>query len=148
MSIVVRDLSETDYEDWIRLFDLYLKFYKTELDLETKRGTFLRMLDENVPMWGAIAIDEGSGKAVGIANYLRHLSTWSITVDKLYLNDLYVDEGCRTSGIGRKLVEYVYAKGDEMGASDVYWSTDMNNHRAQLLYTKVGKFSNKVKYIR
>lgn len=146
-SFTVRDIEEGDYEEWIRLFDLYLKFYKTSLPLEIKDFTFKRMLDPKVDMWCAVAVNEESGKLIGIANYLRHLNTWSKD-DKIYLNDLYVDEDQRLKHVGRTLIEFVYGKADDMGISDVYWCTDLTNHRAQLLYTKVGYTDHKIIYKR
>lgn len=147
MSVLVRQIIESDHDEWLRLFNLYLKFYKTELSEEVKEATFKRCLDPLVPMWSAIAINSETNKPIGIANYLRHLSTWSIK-DIIYLNDLYVDEEQRSKHVGRSLIEYVYAEADQMDCPDVYWSTDMNNHRAQLLYCKVGINAGKVKYKR
>lgn len=145
--IQVRDIVESDYEEWLRLFDLYLDFYKTSLPEETKKATFQRALDPNTDVWSSLAIHPETNKPIGLANYLRHLSTWS-TDDQLYLNDLYVDEDQRLKHVGRSLIEYVYAKGDEMGAPHVYWCTDMTNHRAQLLYCKVGSNLGQVIYRR
>lgn len=145
--IEIRDIVESDYEEWLRLFELYLVFYEKSLPTEIKEATFKRALDPSVDMWSSLAIHPETKKPIGLVNYLRHMSTWSIT-DQLYLNDLYVEEGQRLKHVGRSLIEYVYAKGDAMGAPNVYWCTDMTNHRAQLLYTKVGWYSGKVVYKR
>jgi D-amino-acid N-acetyltransferase len=147
MSIEVRDIVESDYEEWNRLFDLYLTFYESSLTQEVKDITFKRLLDPNVDMWCAIAVHPETKKPIGIAQYLKHLNTWKPT-DKIYLNDLYVDENERLKHVGRSLIEYVYNKADEMNAPDVYWVTSNNNHRAQLLYTKVGYNAGKATYKR
>ena len=89
--IEIRDVTETDYTEWLRLFDLYLQFYNSSLPEEVKKSTFYRSLDYNVPMWSAIAISSETGRPIGLVNYLRHVSTWS-TQYKIYMNDLYVDE--------------------------------------------------------
>lgn len=147
MSVVVRDLTKEDYDEWNRLFNLYLTFYEKSLPQDVKDYTFKRFLDPNVDMWCALAINSETDKPIGIAQYLRHLNTWSFT-DKIYLNDLYVDEDQRLKHVGRRLIEYVYAKSDELDAKDVYWMTSTDNHRAQLLYTKVGYNAGKQVYKR
>lgn len=147
MAAVIRDLTAEDYPQWDRLFDLYLTFYKSSLTKDVKDYTFKRLLDPNVDMWCAVAVNPETGKLIGIAQYLQHLDTWTVA-DKIYLNDLYVDEDQRLKHVGRNLIEYVYAKADEMGARNVYWMTSNDNHRAQLLYTKVGYNANKEIYRR
>ncbi|KAG0671493.1 D-amino-acid N-acetyltransferase [Pichia californica] len=146
-AVEVRDLTESDYEDWLRLFNLYLVFYKSTLPEEVKRSTFERCLDPKVDIWSALAIHPETKKPIGMANYLKHLGTWSIS-EKIYLNDLYVDEEQRLHGVGKSLIEYIYSKADEMGTPEVYWCTDLTNHRAQMLYTKVGWNSGKIIYKR
>ncbi len=147
-SIEVRDIQEGDYDEWVRLFNLYLEFYKVSLPEETKKHTFERFLNPEIDMWSAVAIHPETGKIIGIANYLKHMYTWN-SKDKIYLNDLYVDEEQRLKHVGRSLIEYVFKKADERGdICDVYWCTDMTNHRAQLLYTKVGYNAGKFVYKR
>lgn len=146
-NIEVRAVVESDYNEWLELFNLHLQFYKSSLPQDVKVATFKRCLDPNVDMFSAIAIHPETKKPIGLINYLKQLNTWSIA-DKIYLNDLYVDESSRLNGVGRALMEYVFARADEMGTPEVYWLTDMDNHRAQLLYTKVGSFAGKVVYKR
>lgn len=138
---------ESDFEEWLRLCNLYLKFYKTDLPENVKVATFKRCLDANVDMFCALAIDLGTNKPVRLANYLKHLNTWSVA-DTVYLNDLYVDETSRLKGVGRNLIDYVTFRADEMGNPEVYWLTDMNNHRAQMLFTNTGRFSGQIVYKR
>lgn len=145
--IKIRDIVESDYEEWLRLFDLYLQFYQTSLPTEVKEATFKKALDPEIDMWSSLALHPETKKPIGLVNYLRHMSTWS-TNDKLYINDLYVDEGERLKGTGRSLIEFVYLRGDQMDAPHVYWCTDMNNHRAQLLYSKIGWNAGKAVYRR
>lgn len=147
MSVEIRPITERDYDDWKPLWDKYLIFYKTDLSDEIAESNFKRFLDPEVKMWSALAIDPASGKPIGMVNYFTHVHTWD-TKDRLLLNDLYVDEESRLKGTGRKLIEYVFKQGDEMGCPDVYWNTQFENHRAQLLYTKVGKKAGSLSYNR
>jgi D-amino-acid N-acetyltransferase len=147
MSVEIRDILKEDYQEWNRLFDLYLTFYESSLTQDIKDATFKKFLDPNVDMWCAIAVHPETKKPIGIAQYLRHSNTWAIK-DRIYLNDLYVDENERLKNVGKALIQYVYKKGDEMGVPDVYWCTSFDNHRAQLLYNKVGQNTRMVIYKR
>ncbi|CCF57876.1 hypothetical protein KAFR_0D02290 [Kazachstania africana CBS 2517] len=145
--ITVRLVDKDDKNSWKELWTLFMEFQQTSLPEEQEELNFRRFIDPEVNMWSALAIDEASGRAIGMANFFSHMSTWDLT-DIIYLNDLYVREDVRTRGIGRKLIDFVYEHADKMGTPKVYWWTDEHNHRAQLLYTKVGKRTPKVVYKR
>ena len=51
--------------------------------------------------------------------------------------DLFVDDSARGLGLGRALIEAVYAKAREAGASRVYWLTQETNAQARILYDQV-----------
>ncbi len=84
---------------------------------------------------------------VGIVHYLFHSVTWSLT-ERCYLEDLYVADGARGSGIGRRLMEAVFAIGDEQGADQTYWWTHETNATARRLYDRVGGVTPFIKYVR
>jgi GNAT superfamily N-acetyltransferase len=46
-------------------------------------------------------------------------------------------EGLRGKGLGRALIEAVYARAKEAGASRVYWTTHETNRTAMKLYDKL-----------
>ncbi|GME87010.1 unnamed protein product [Ambrosiozyma monospora] len=55
----------------------------------------------------------------------------------------------RLGGVGKALIQTCYDFADKHDNIDrVYWKTEMSNHRAQLLYRKVGKFEGFVTYRR
>ena len=84
---------------------------------------------------------------VGIVHYLFHPVTWSLT-ERCYLEDLYVVDGMRGSGIGQRLMEAVFAIGDEQGADQTYWWTHETNTTARRLYDRVGGVTPFIKYVR
>lgn len=142
MSFAVRKIKESDKEAWTQLWNApqnsYLEFYGAldrVLD-EATETTFKRFLDENEPVYSAVAEDD-SGKVIGFINYLTHRNTWTVE-DAMYLNDLYVSSTSRLKGVGRALIEFCYKEADRLNCKKCYWSTQFENHRAQLLYTKVG----------
>lgn len=140
MSVSIRKIEEKDKAEWVNLWsgpDSYLVFYKSTVPEAATETTFKRFFDEKDPVYCAVAVDDSTGKVIGFATYLTHRNTWTIG-DTMYLNDLFVSSTCRLKGTGRKLIEFVYSEADKMGCENTYWHTQFENHRAQLLYTKVG----------
>lgn len=152
MTVTIRPIEAKDKAEWMHLWtgpNGYIEFYKSsdKLNDEISNKTFERFLDPNVPMYSAVAVDDDTGKLIGFANYITHLNTWTLE-DSLYLNDLFVSELTRLGGVGRKLIEFVYDEADRLNCKKCYWSTQFENHRAQMLYCKVGKKAGFLTYIR
>jgi GNAT superfamily N-acetyltransferase len=133
--IIVRPLTPEDYADWHVLWQGYITFYKSSVTDRITQMTWARIHDPFVPMHGWCAVDD-TGKLTGIVHALERLSTWS-DVPYVYLEDLFVAPEARTGGIGRALIEAVYAHGDEIGSSRVYWHTKTDNLTAQKLYDRI-----------
>lgn len=151
MSFSIRPIQASDKDEWLALWtgpDSYLEFYESidKVTDEATNTTFDRFLDDAEPVWAAVAVND-EGKLIGFATYLTHRNTWKVE-NTLYLNDLFVHPKVRLGGVGRALIEYVYQRADELGCGKTYWNTQFENHRAQLLYTKVGKKSGFLLYIR
>jgi len=80
-------------------------------------------------------------------HYIFHPSNWTIG-DVCYLQDLYADPAVRGSGVGRALIEAVYAKADTHGAASVYWLTQEFNTTARHLYDRIAKVTPFIRYVR
>jgi GNAT superfamily N-acetyltransferase len=105
--------------------------------------TFERMLDPDEPCWAALA--EVDGKPVGLVHVILHRSTWTVG-NYAYLQDLFVSDEVRGKGVGRALIEYVYDRAKEAGASRVYWLTHETNTDAMKLYDRIADRSGFVQY--
>ena len=130
----VRDLRASDRAAWDALWQAYLDFYREDLDPAITDLTFARLLDPSHPFFGLVA--EQGGVLVGLVNSLVHASTWS-RQGYCYLEDLYVSADVRGGGIGRALIEAVYARSDQLGLDRVYWITNTANTTARGLYDKL-----------
>jgi GNAT superfamily N-acetyltransferase len=135
VDVTIRPLVASDERGWRALWAGYLSFYATDLPETTTAATFARLTSSaRQDMQGLVAV---SGRQpVGLVHYVFHRTTWS-PADTCYLQDLYADPAARGAGIGRRLIEAVYAASDRAGAASVYWLTQEFNHTARALYDRV-----------
>lgn len=144
--LTIRPVSAEDRSDWAELWRLYLDFYETTLPEEIYDTHFARLLgDDPQDFHGLIA--EVDGRAVGLVHYVFHRHGWKVE-DVCYLQDLYALPDMRGKGVGRALIEAVYAAADAAGAPSVYWMTQDFNHDARKLYDRIGKLTPFIKYQR
>ena len=142
---VIRDLTAADHAAWLPLWQGYLDFYREALDDETTALTFERLVDPAEAMFGLVA--ERDGQMVGIVHGVPHRATWAKT-GYLYLEDLFVRPDLRGGGVGRALIEAVYARADALGSARVYWMTAADNKTAQTLYDKLASRAAIIQYRR
>jgi len=144
--IAVRPIDASDYAEWRRLWTAYLAFYEAELPDSVFDSTWARLFAEGeYEPNGMLALVDG--KPVGLVHYIFQRTCWS-EKNNCYLQDLYADPEMRGKGIGRALIEAVYAVADKRDAATVYWMTQEFNHTARLLYDRVGKKTPFIKYQR
>src|SRR5713226_3357900 len=129
--IVIRTVGSDERAAWEPLWNGYLAFYKATLAPGATDVAWQRFHDPNEPMFVLGAYVEG--RLTGIVHYLFHRSSWTVG-NYCYLQDLFVAESARGLGLGRSLIEAVYAKAKEAGASRVYWLTQTSNAQARILY--------------
>lgn len=133
-TIEIRPATAADQKDWLPLWQAYLRFYKTELLAEVSDSTWQRFLDPSEPTHLALAWQ--GDKAVGMVQTVIHRSNWSIG-NSCYLQDLYVSPDQRGTGVGRQLIEHVYAVARDLGCAKVHWLTHETNTTAQQLYDRI-----------
>ena len=135
---LVRAVARDDYDRWLPLWDGYNHFYgrhgATVLAPEITASTWQRFFDADEPVHALVAEDDG--QLVGLTHFLYHRSTTSIG-PTCYLQDLFTSAAARGRGVGRALIEGVYARAREAGAARVYWQTHETNATAMALYDRV-----------
>jgi len=141
--VVIRPVGADERAGWEPLWQGYLAFYKATLPQEATDAAWARLQDPAEPMHllGAYV----DGKLTGIVHTIYHRSTWT-PGDYCYLQDLFVDDSARGLGLGRKLIEAVYAKAKEAGCSRVHWLTQNDNATARLLYDRIADDSGFMQY--
>ena len=145
--IRVRPVAREDFDEWKVLWDGYNAFYgrsgPRSIPETITRSTWARFFDAKEPVRALVA--EADGKLVGITHYLFHRSTTKLG-DVCYLQDLFTAESMRGKGVGRALIEAVYAKARQAGSDRVYWQTHETNAVARELYDKLAERSGFIVY--
>jgi GNAT superfamily N-acetyltransferase len=141
-SVVIREVKPADYANWKPLWDGYNAFYDrhgaTALDAEITRATWQRFFDAYEPVYALVA--ECDGALLGLTHYLFHRSTIQIA-PTCYLQDLFTTQSARGKGVGRALIQAVYARAQAAGIPRVYWQTHETNATAMALYHKLAERS-------
>jgi GNAT superfamily N-acetyltransferase len=142
MGVIIRFVTHADYSEWLSLWEGYNRFYgrfdATALPEATTQMTWSRFFDAYEPVHAMVA--EVDGRLVGLAHYLFHRSTIAIE-PSCYLQDLFTAETARRKGVGRMLIEAVYAQARLEGVVNVYWRTHASNVTARRLYDSVAENS-------
>ena len=134
--IQIRPVTAADHSAWLPLWQTYLRFYETELADAVTQSTWQRFLDPSEPTNAALAWD--GERAVGLVHFIYHRSNWSIE-NSCYLQDLLVTPDQRGTGVGRQLIEFVYAQAKQDGCAKVHWLTHETNATAIQLYERIAE---------
>src|SRR6185437_1644718 len=126
--MIIRPIERADYARWEPLWDGYNAFYgragPTALAPEITQATWARFFDQAEPVHALVA-ESGAG-LVGLAHYLFHRST-TLLAPICYMQDLFTAHAARGQGVGRRLIEAVYARARAAGSARVYWQTHETN---------------------
>lgn len=146
MTLTIRPLTTEDRAEWARLWTGYLEYYQTSVPEAVYDSTFARLLGDD-PQDFSCLLAVVDGRPVGLVHYLFHRHNWKIE-NVCYLQDLYADPSVRGQGVGRALIEAVYAAADANGTPAVYWLTQDFNETARRLYDRVAQVTPFIRYNR
>ena len=131
----VAPITEEQFEAVLPLIADYQRFYGGEPDPERNAAFFRRFLDPS---------DEGlllgaweGGELLGHACLYWTFSSVS-AAEVVLLNDLFVREEHRGSGVGRVLIDATVDVARARGAKAVRWYTALDNRDAQRAYERTG----------
>jgi GNAT superfamily N-acetyltransferase len=140
----IRDATAADEAGFRALWAAYLAFYDMSLDSAVTDQTWARILDPASPMSARLAVDE-AGAVLGFAVWHHHIASWHLAND-LYLEDLFVDPAARGAGLGRALLDDLFALARTRGFGRIYWHTDEGNARARSLYDSYAPADGHIRY--
>lgn len=145
--IQIRLAVASDYDKWKLLWDGYNAFYgregPTALSEEITRTIWPRFFDDAEPVHALVA--ELDDRLVGLVHWLYHRSIRRIE-PVCYLQDLFTLQSERGRGVGRMLIEGVYAHAQQQGVEYVYWQTQVGNTVGRALYDKVAAHAGFIVY--
>ena len=142
MDLKIIKAKEKHIEDVSILFDLYRQFYKYKKDLKnSKNYIYNRIINEE----SIIFICTQDEKIIGFVQLYETFD--SLNLDKkLILYDLYVLEGYRKLGIGKKLMNRSKVFAMRNNFSRIELSTSIDNYNAQKLYESLDYIRDKEYY--
>jgi len=146
VALDIRPLAEADKRAWAPLWEAYLAFYGATRPADVVDLTFTRYTDParaDMRGWLAWLGD----RAVGLVHAIVHAHGWQ-AAPVTYLQDLYAAPDTRGRGVGRRLIETVYADADAAGRPSVYWLTQQGNAEARRLYDRIAMPTDFMKYNR
>jgi GNAT superfamily N-acetyltransferase len=139
-AIDVRPIAPADRAAWEPLWAGYNAFYDrvgpTALAPAITQTLWERLFDPAERVHALVA--ERDGELLGLVHYLFHRSTSRIE-PVCYLQDLFTSAAARGQGVGRALIQGVYARAGDGGTKRVYWQTRESNTAGRLLYDKVAR---------
>jgi GNAT superfamily N-acetyltransferase len=147
MSVRVRPLEARDKPAWLALFKGYVRFYEATVPEDVVETLWQRLMRGGQGFHIALVAVDDADTPIGLAHVLFHRSTWS-NGWYCYLEDLFVDPARRQAGVGRTLIEAVYAEADARQCTRTYWMTQETNATARALYDGVATKSPFVQYRR
>lgn len=134
VEVKVRAAEPGDLPKLAEMFDAYRVFYGQESKPAESEAYLKRRLEKQD---AALFVAEVDGEAVGFSQLYPTLS--SVAMRRVWtLNDLYVDEAHRQSGVAAALLKAADDHARETGASRLELSTARDNRAAQALYEKHG----------
>lgn len=145
MTVTIRHATPADEARWRELWEGYCAFYEVSLSGAVTAQTWRRILDPASPVHSIVACDT-AGRVQGIANYILHDNTWTLT-PVCYLEDLFVDAAERGQQFGKALIDWLAAQMKAQGWSRLYWMTREDNAAARRLYDRYTPRDAFVRYV-
>ena len=109
---------------------------KDEPTLEQIRATTARLLDDPDTEF-LLAAADGDQPAAGVCQLRYRLSVWT-GADDCWLEDLYVDESARGTGLGRALVNAAFERARARGCRRIELDVNESNADAIAFYEALG----------
>lgn len=130
---------KTRIEAIVDLCEAHAAFEKSEYSREGKAERLGQdLFGEETKLYCLVA--ESEGEYIGYITWMKQYSTWDAK-EYLYMDTLYLKEGCRGHGIGEALVNEMKDFGRTHGIDLVQWQTPDFNVRAIKFYKRIGASS-------
>jgi GNAT superfamily N-acetyltransferase len=134
---VIAAVTEADLPELLLLMRGYCDFYEVDPSDEDLLAMSRALIDDPEREGVQLIARDDDGRATGFATIFWTWSTLSASRIGV-MNDLFVDDRSRGTGVAEALIEACAERCRERGAASLDWTTARDNHRAQRLYERVG----------
>jgi GNAT superfamily N-acetyltransferase len=130
-------VAEADLDDLLPLLRGYCDFYEVNPSDEALLALCRALIADHEREGLQLIARQPDGKAVGFATLYW---TWqTLNAARLgVMNDLFVTDEARGTGLADRLIAACRERCAEHGARELAWQTAKDNHRAQKVYDRVG----------
>lgn len=134
MTHTIRQATVDDVEQLVPLFDAYRQFYGRTSDVAAARAFLLARCANRE---STLFIAHQGDTAIGFAQLYPSFS--SVSLARIFiLNDLFVQEQARRTGVAASLLSAAASFAVSLGAVRLSLSTAVTNDAAQALYSSAG----------
>jgi len=135
-SITIEPISESNFDEFLRLIDRLAEYEKLDPPDEGARARLWEHGLGEHPLYEAF-IARLDGEVVAYAIYFMTYSSFK-AMPTLYLEDIFVLEEHRRKGVGRRMFARVVARAKEKGCGRMEWCVLDWNTPAQRFYKATG----------
>ena len=132
--VSIRRATQADLDAVAPLFDAYRRFYRQPADLRRAHDWLLERMQRNESV---VLVAARDGRVVGFTQLYPGFSSVR-TARTWLLNDLFVAEHARRSGVARALLDAAVRFARDDGAAGIALETAQDNTAARALYVAAG----------
>lgn len=134
--VMIRIAVAADAEDIARMVRALAAGNGESHKVRSQAGDFARHGFGEAPAFQALIAERGD-EALGLSLWFCNFSSWRGDIG-IYLQDLYVDDSQRGTGLGRRLLIETARRGRDSGASHLRLSVSNSNSGARTFYERLG----------
>jgi len=139
MEYQIRIVQKKDIDQLVKLCAEHAAFEDSHYSEYGKKEMLQNLLFSNDLELKCLVVTVGEN-LVGYATFIRQFSTWDAKY-YLYMDCLFLKEGFRRYGIGKKLLNEIKLYAIEQGYGQIQWQTPTSNKKAIEFYKREGAYS-------
>jgi ribosomal protein S18 acetylase RimI-like enzyme len=139
----IANIVENDFDDWRQMFLEFANLHGVTPTPEGVGRTWGWLCDPTHPETGLIV--RAGDQVMGFVHYRLQPSALRGT-QILYLDDLFIMEAHRGSGMADGVMDHLREIAQEHGCSAIRWDTHATNERARRFYERHAKNTNWITY--
>lgn len=139
---IIRTIAPQDYEQWLTLYTGYIKFCgRNTIDFNSIATLWSWIKQEKI--FCSVAIM--NGELVGLMHIQELYSPLNGRLTG-YLEDFFIIEAYRGTGIAQQLINHLKQRGKEKNWLFIRWKTKQTNLRAQAFHNKIANKTSWITY--